>query len=370
MNMKPRFVLIGSVCLIATCASLLAQGATTKTAPAKDAMNAGVEQFSASGTLEQIILDIQKLAPVKMVVDWDALRAIGVKPETVVTLAARQTNAGALLDLALSKLTPKGHPLTWYIQDEAVRVTTQQSFVQRRSQQLLLRAVTAGGNSPATRPAPGTNAGAPLREIAFDGLPLADALDALRRMANVNMHVNWQAMGTSNIDRTTPVSLRATGISVARAMDLIMDDLNAGKDKYQSVYWVVDDGIVVVSTGTALDTQARVKVLSVADLLMVVPDFATPALAAIPSNGSQGSTGNAGNTGQNVNSPNQQNTQQETGAETRQRAEETLISAIRNSIGQEMWEPQGKGSIRVMNKNLIISQTLLGFKLMEKASAR
>jgi len=32
-----------------------------------------------------------------------------------------------------------------------------------------------------------------------------------------------------------------------------------------------------------------------------------------------------------------------------------------------MWEPDGKGSIKVVGNKLVITQSLLGFKLMEKA---
>ena len=45
-----------------------------------------------------------------------------------------------------------------------------------------------------------------------------------------------------------------------------------------------------------------------------------------------------------------------------------ILHIIKNTIGEEMWRPQGKGSIRYFGKNLVVTQSLLGFKLMEKAT--
>ena len=46
--------------------------------------------------------------------------------------------------------------------------------------------------------------------------------------------------------------------------------------------------------------------------------------------------------------------------------QETLITTIKESIGEEMWQPEGKGSIKLLRNNLIITQSLLGFKLMRE----
>ena len=43
------------------------------------------------------------------------------------------------------------------------------------------------------------------------------------------------------------------------------------------------------------------------------------------------------------------------------------VAFATDTIGEEMWRPMGKGSIRLHNKRLIITQSLLGFKLMEQS---
>ena len=49
---------------------------------------------------------------------------------------------------------------------------------------------------------------------------------------------------------------------------------------------------------------------------------------------------------------------------------EGLIAIIKASIGEDMWQDQGKGSIRIFGNRLIISQTTLGFKLLDKSLRR
>ena len=53
--------------------------------------------------------------------------------------------------------------------------------------------------------------------------------------------------------------------------------------------------------------------------------------------------------------------------EQKKKHHEKVVNTIKNMIGQDMWEPEGKGSIRVLNNKLVISQTLLGFKMLEQA---
>lgn len=46
---------------------------------------------------------------------------------------------------------------------------------------------------------------------------------------------------------------------------------------------------------------------------------------------------------------------------------EGVIGIIRDSIGQDMWEPSGRGSVKIIGNRLVISQTLLGYKLLDQS---
>ena len=54
-------------------------------------------------------------------------------------------------------------------------------------------------------------------------------------------------------------------------------------------------------------------------------------------------------------------------AEQKKDQQDAVIESIKSTIGKDMWEPDGKGSIRFVGNKLVITQSLLGFKLMESA---
>ena len=204
-------------------------------------------------------------------------------------------------------------------------------------------------------------------EMSFQNTPLADFLTFVQSVARINMHVNWEALKISNVDRTTPVSLAASNITMGRALDLVLGDINAGKGKMDSIYWVVDGGILLISTGTALDSEMRTRTQDVADLLMVVRNFPGRSLAL--GGNTSGNTGGGGNgTAWANNSDTNTNPNTPSATEAKEQAKKALISVIQSSTGPEFWQPQGKGSIQFLGNTMIISQSLLGFKLMDQAA--
>ena len=48
--------------------------------------------------------------------------------------------------------------------------------------------------------------------------------------------------------------------------------------------------------------------------------------------------------------------------------QDNLLGIIKDSIGADMWAPDGKGSVQFLGTKLVISQTMLGFKLLERHS--
>jgi hypothetical protein len=171
------------------------------------------------------------------------------------------------------------------------------------------------------------------------------------------------------VDKDTAITFQAKNISIARALDLVTAELNGDKDRLSSIYWVVDRGIVQLSTGTALNQVMRTRVFDVADLLMVVPSFVGPrvSLEAIGQNGGNDPMAGRGGAGGLFKDDDESKDGDEpTMAELRAQQRETLLNAVKESIGQDMWVPEGQGSIKLINKQLIITQSLLGFKLMEE----
>jgi hypothetical protein len=145
-------------------------------------------------------------------------------------------------------------------------------------------------------------------------------------------------------------------------------------DKFGRAYWILDKGVITVATGTAFNTETRTKVIDVADLLFVVPNFEAPRINMASNTGTGNNTGAFGggifNTGANTGTNGSGDANDTNMAQKRAQARDSLIEMVKNSIGQDMWSPDGKGSITIFNNQLVISQTPLGWKLLEEIVGR
>jgi hypothetical protein len=186
------------------------------------------------------------------------------------------------------------------------------------------------------------------------------------------MDVNWKSLEEVGVTKTTPVTLQIKDVTPARALDMVLAQISGNGDKFERVYWVISDGVVTIATGNALNQDLKTRVFDVMDLLVVVPEFKGPRLqTSINNNNNSSTNGDKGNTLW----PNQDNTSSDksnTPSMTEQRAKvkDALIAAVKNSIGEDMWKPDGKGSISIVNGKMLIAQTALGYKLMESAGAK
>lgn len=364
--MKP--ILLSTCLCIATV--ILAAAAWAET-PA-EAMSKKLDHPSITGPLKDAFGKIGKLAGVKIVPDWDAIKASGVKEDERVVVKASQATAEQVLELLLSQVAASGEPLAWYADSEAVHVTTQMRVMYRkqlaRTPLSLVTTQDAGdGKGEKKRTSVGKDK---IAKLNFDGMPLEDVLTFLRQVADVNMTVNWKSLEEIKVDRKTPVSLTATDISAARALDLVLDQLTTSRDKMQRVYWVVDEGVVVVATGAALDQKTVTRIYGVGDVLTVVPNFKGPKInlqsdlsSGGGTTGVTGGAGGGGNTGVFTSDPIK--AEEENTVENRKEMQEAFVGVVKDSIGADMWQPTGKGSIRIFRGQMIVTQTLLGFKLME-----
>lgn len=349
-------------------------------------MQTPLPNFAVQGTLRQAIEKISQAVKLPIEVDWNALAASGAKFDGNVKVSASQATAGQLLDAALAQAAAKGNPLAWTDKGGVIRVTTQRRMMGAGIGQsftpVTVRASEKASDKEKDKVSREAVSNGQVKELRFENAPLSDVLEMVRKASGVNMHVNWNALAVAGFTKDTPVSLQVSDVPVSKIMDLAFNQLNAGKDKMQSVYWVIDDGILLVSSGAALDQEMRVRILDVADILMVVPNFKGPTINLSSSYNNNGTTGTGtGSSGTNsgifttdstsgTSNTSSLDADETNMAEARKTVRDTLVACVQDSIGKDMWDPQGKGTVRILGKQLIVSQSLLGYKLMDKAAGR
>lgn len=323
--------------------------------------------------LSKVLAKYAELSGLAVEADWPALKADGLDKDSPITFKADNLNFDKLLDTTLVAITPKqAEPLAWFLEGRTVRVSTQTKVLLKdRITNFAAPAAAGGKTAAAETPRPTSG-----REISFENTPLKMAMEFLRDLADVNMHVNWKALETAGISQETPITLKAKGLSTGRALDMVLDQINANHDKLASVYWIIDDGVVEITTGEALNQKTKTVVYDIADLLFVVPNFQGPQMNlnsnASGNNNTGGnngpwSTNNTTNASGNNGTGGVDNTDM---AAARQKIRDDLVSIIKDTIGEDMWAPTGKGSIKIMGSKLVITQTQLGLKLLEKSFSK
>jgi len=344
-----------------------------------DLLATEIAKFQVNGTLEKALADLSAAGKVKILPDWQALTAAGAGPDTRVALRARGDTLQDLLGVLVLRAAAKDSPLAWYVDGQAIRITTRDNVLHHIApspdapQAAVPEAAAPASTAPevaappATAPKPRDAARANADGVvSFKEMPLKDVIKYFQDHTGLNIVVNWSSLEAVGIAKDTPVTLEARKLSAGCVMDLVLDNISGNRDKFERVYYVIDNGVVTIASGNSLNSKTKSIVVDVSDMLMVVPDFKGPRLDLSMNTTNMNGTGTTNTTNTNNTNTNDSTiTNEPTMAEQRAKVQENLISAIKNSIGPEMWQPDGKGSITVFQGKLVITQTQLGFKLME-----
>lgn len=76
--------------------------------------------------LEDVFGFMRDVAGLNLYVNWPALEAAGVDRSVPIQLKLRNVQLGKVMDLALNQASGGGPPLTWYVSDNIVYVTTKE----------------------------------------------------------------------------------------------------------------------------------------------------------------------------------------------------------------------------------------------------
>jgi hypothetical protein len=205
---------------------------------------------------------------------------------------------------------------------------------------LLILSLSGFAPGQTTRPAAST--------LNLESIPLADALQNIHDRTGLNLSIDWNAIQLLGIDKTTPVSLDMHGLSVGKALELILD---SAAPNHQLTYYV-KGSLVRITTQTVADTDMITRVYPIDDLLIQHENFQNVPFINIAN--VQAATPGGGNQQSSLQSSGQPNPQ-ETEAQ-RQKTIDSITAAITSSIRPEIWKQNGgTASIFYFNGNLIVT---------------
>jgi general secretion pathway protein D len=187
-----------------------------------------------------------------------------------------------------------------------------------------------------------------LPTVTFDAAEFENAIEYLREYADLNIHVNWDALELEGILRSKEVNLRLNNVTTEKALKVILDDVGG----VVPLSYVIDDGVVTISTRTDLSKRTYTRVYDIRDLIVRVPNFEAPDVELSSGTGNNG-TGNGGFGNQdNGGGNNNEN------VPSRQEMVDNIITLVTDTIDPQSWPPLGQiGSIRELNGQLVVTQT-------------
>ncbi len=367
MTRIPRCVCICVVLLSSLCAALAGgpkstdpaqrktQAAAKKIPDVQSILKRKVKSFRFRGSFLGALTKLAIESRLKITPQWKTLISAGAGKDKVVKVDVSGVRVEQVLDVILASAAKRGAPLGWVAKKGLIRVSTQRAILKARRTAPRLRS----GKKNA------------LRRVNFDSSKLVDVIDFFREVSGANFHVNWKSLAEVDVTKDTKIDLHVSNVSIGRAMDLVMSQLSVKGDRYSSVYWIIDEGIVMIATGSTLDSKMRTKVIDLGTLLVTPPDIPMPKRIGLEGMTDDNDRNNNNNRSDNDGLWGDDDGNDDNGGDNivdkRQKTVDNLLMIIRRSIGEEMWTPDGKGSVKVLGNRLVITQSLLGFKLLDKS---
>jgi len=137
----------------------------------------------------------------------------------------------------------------------------------------VMRTAPAGiAQSPQNRQTLATLQQQRLPNVEFRDNTLAEALDFLAQVTQINMDVDWEALENVNITRDEPVSLSLQNVPVQTVLERVL--AKVGDPEFgDTAAWAVQDGMLVVSSDEEIRKNTILDIYDVRDLVVEVPNY-------------------------------------------------------------------------------------------------
>jgi general secretion pathway protein D len=174
-------------------------------------------------------------------------------------------------------------------------------------------------------------------------------------VTGANIVPNWEVLADRNITRQTQVTAeKLSEVTGQTLLEVVLE--NVGGTQVQLGY-VIEDGIVKISTSDALRTKVKTRVYDIRDLIIPVPDFDGPDMDIADVGGDDDDDdGGGGDDGGLFGDDDDDDDDDEVLSQAEMI--ENIISMIKEKAPLDSWVDQGgPGSIREFGGQLVVTQT-------------
>ena len=194
----------------------------------------------------------------------------------------------------------------------------------------------------------------------------------LSQVSGQNIYVDWKALEFIGVSRDDPVALQLNDVTVATALDRVLEQVGDDLDRPQ---WAIQDGMVTISSEQALRKNTVTVVYDIRDLLFKVPYFGNApvldlgsALSQAGASARNSSGGFGGQTGGQGGGAIFSDPEQDNGPRfSREELVDQIVGIVQENIDPEGWRELGgdTGTLQELNGNLIITNTVRNHRQIE-----
>ena len=191
-----------------------------------------------------------------------------------------------------------------------------------------------------------------LPESKFTGVTLGDAIDFVRDVSGLNIHVNWKALEAQNVTADTPINVRLKSVTVRKLLNMLLSEAGGG----DTLTYFVDEGVIEVTTRELADKKVYTKIYPIEDLVMEVPEFSDPPSFNLQSVNQQSQQGGGGGSQGIFGTGSDRQEQNRAGSTTREERGQQLVDLITETVRPDIWAANGgTATIRYFRGNLIVT---------------
>lgn len=197
-----------------------------------------------------------------------------------------------------------------------------------------------------------------IEKVDFTNIPLQDVISFIREVSGTNIYVNWAALQPAGVDKTTQVDVHLSQVSVEKALKVVLEYVGGATAQLN---FVVNDGVIKISTKEDLSKDTVTRVYDIRDLIVRIPNFAGPRIdiSQIGQNSGGGTgvggIGGGGGGGGGMGGGIFTNEQNQEPIPTRKELTDNIIAMIKETIDPKSWTEQM--AIRELGGQLIVTQT-------------
>ncbi|MCK4624000.1 MAG: STN domain-containing protein [Phycisphaerae bacterium] len=103
-----------------------------------------------------------------------------------------------------------------------------------------------------------------IKELKFNQIEARDAVEYFRQAFGFNVYVNWKMLNAVGIDKSRPVTAKLKNVTVERALRVVLDEMGPAGS---CLDYIIDDGVLVISTRDDLSRRVVTLIYPAADLL-------------------------------------------------------------------------------------------------------